>query len=359
MEGGKFWEQPAGDALFSLGADPGGLAQSDAARRLLQYGPNELVAAKRTRLIFDFLRRLANPLVAILLFASAVAGATGDLVSFVIIVSMVMLSTLLDLVQERRAVATVEALKRSIALTARVLRDGQSREIAVAELVPGDVVLLSAGDLVPADGLVLQSNAAQVNQALLTGEPYPVEKRVEGEAGTTIADAPNALLHGSSMVGGTATSYADHGKVLLMRERPEHLDHACAVLAVEIAGRFIAQDEIGVIGQRPRDRHALTFASRQTVRRLPVLASKACRVEQCHRAGFPGRAVEPPKPPDWHHHVLERAELGEQEVELEDESEMGEAQARPGVAIECRHVLPLEEQLTGRRPIDQAEQIEQ
>jgi len=205
MEGGKFWEQPAGDALVSLGADPRGLAQSDAARRLLQYGPNELIAAKRTRLIFDFLRRLANPLVAILLFASAVAGATGDLVSFVIIVSMVMLSTLLDLVQERRAEATAEALKRSIALTARVLRDGQSREIRVAELVPGDIVLLSAGDLVPADGLVLQSNAAQVNQALLTGEAYPVEKRVEGDAGTTIADAPNALLHGSSMVGGTAT----------------------------------------------------------------------------------------------------------------------------------------------------------
>jgi len=192
MEGGKFWEQPAGDALVSLGAGQDGLAQSDAERRLLQYGPNELVAAKRTRLIVDFLKRLANPLVAILLFASAVAGATGDLVSFVIIVSMVMLSTLLDLVQERRAEATAEALKQSIALTARVLRDGQSREITVAELVPGDVVLLSAGDLVPADGLVLQSNAAQVNQSLITGEAYPVEKRVEGEAGATIAEASNS-----------------------------------------------------------------------------------------------------------------------------------------------------------------------
>ncbi|WP_404710398.1 magnesium-translocating P-type ATPase [Sphingomonas sp. MMS24-J13] len=201
----NFWQSPAAQLLHDLDARPEGLTEQEAAARLIRFGPNEIVAVRHRRFIVDVLRRLANPLIAILLFASAVAGATGDVASFVIIVSMVLLSTFLDIVQERRAEATAAALKQSIALTTRVLRGGGSREIAVREIVPGDVVLLTAGDLVPADGLVLAANAAQVNQAMLTGEAYPVEKSAAPNPQSTIADAPNALLHGSSMVGGAAT----------------------------------------------------------------------------------------------------------------------------------------------------------
>lgn len=200
-----YWRRPTEDMLDALDADVSGLTALEAVRRLDVFGPNRVVNARRRHLIADLGRRLANPLVAILLVASAIAGATGDRVSFVIIASMVLLSTGLDMVQERRAEATAEALKRSIALTALVLREGIEHELPVEQLVPGDIVALVAGDLVPADGIVIAANAAQVNQAALTGEPYPVEKRAEVASGEAIGDARNVLLHGSSIIGGTAT----------------------------------------------------------------------------------------------------------------------------------------------------------
>ena len=200
-----FWCQPTDEVLGALDATADGLSSEEAARRRQLFGPNRLVEAKKRHLLADIGRRLANPLIAILLFASAIAGMTGDFVSFVIIVSVVLLSTGMDILQERRAQATAEALKHSIALRALALRDGTRQEIAVEELVPGDIVTVMAGDLVPADGLVLTANAAQVNQAALTGEPYPVEKQAKAEPGEAIDDARNALLHGSSVIGGTAT----------------------------------------------------------------------------------------------------------------------------------------------------------
>ncbi len=200
-----FWRQPGAMLFETLQTTPAGLTDADAARRLAEYGPNEIIGTRRRHLLVDLGRRLANPLIAILLVASTVAGLTGDVASFVIIVSMVLLSTILDMVQERRAEATAEALKKSIALSARILRGGQWRDCPVREVVPGDIVMLAAGDLVPSDGIVVTANAAQVNQALLTGEPYPVEKRADMGTGEDIADAANALLHGSSMIGGTAT----------------------------------------------------------------------------------------------------------------------------------------------------------
>ena len=200
-----FWRQPIDDALAALESRAGGLSADEAARRLEQVGPNEIADRPRRHVLTDLARRLGNPLMLILLAASAVAGVTGDLASFLIIALIVLLSTLLDMVQERRAEATADALKHSIALRARVLRDGEAVELPVQALVPGDVVMLSAGDLVPADGIALAANAAQVNQAALTGEPYPVEKHPGPIDTDAINDASNALLHGSSMIAGTAT----------------------------------------------------------------------------------------------------------------------------------------------------------
>ena len=200
-----FWRRPTDEVMAALGGTSAGLTTEAASNRRLEVGPNEIDVRKRGRVLFDFARRLANPLVAILLVASAIAGATGDLASFLIITFIVGLSTILDMVQERRAEATAEALRRSIALRARVLRDGALIDLPVGDIVPGDVVMLSAGDLVPADGLVLSANAAQANQAALTGEPYPVEKRPGAAGADAIGDAHNVLLHGSSIIGGAAT----------------------------------------------------------------------------------------------------------------------------------------------------------
>lgn len=199
-----FWTIPVAAQLERLQVGAGGLTQDEAEARLGRRGPNEIVSRRRRHWAIDLLKRLANPLVAMLLAAAVIAGGTGDVPSFVIIVGVILLSTLLDMVQERRAEATADALKRSIALRATVLRSGASVELPVRELVPGDIVSLSAGDLVPADGMILQANAAQVNEAILTGEPYPVEKRPGAAASAELSDAVNALFHGTSVVGGTA-----------------------------------------------------------------------------------------------------------------------------------------------------------
>lgn len=201
----EFWHEPAARLVERLGTRASGLSAREAADRLAQYGANEIAGARRRHLVVDFMRRLSNPLVAILLVASAIAGATGDIASFVMITAMILLSTVLDMVQERRAQATAAALRRSIALHASVLRDGVTAERPVAELVPGDIVVVAAGDLVPADGVVLEANALQVNQAALTGEPYPVGKAPLAEPASILAEARNLLLHGSSVIGGSGT----------------------------------------------------------------------------------------------------------------------------------------------------------
>lgn len=203
-DGIGFWQKPVGDLMSELASQEKGLSDTEAATRLDREGPNEIASANRKKPLREFLARLGNPLVLILLVAAAIAGLTGDIASFVIIFVIVLMSTVLDMVQQGRAQATAEALRRSIALTTRVRRDGTAREIPVREIVPGDIIELSAGDLVPADGVVLSANMAQVNQAALTGEPYPVAKRPETAPAADVGSAHNVLLSGSSVIGGTA-----------------------------------------------------------------------------------------------------------------------------------------------------------
>lgn len=200
-----FWQEPAEALLRRLAATPEGLSSGDAARRLKEQGPNEIAAPRRGRGLAALLRRLTNPLVMILLVAATLAGLTGDVASFAIILVVILLSTVLDLVQEHRAEATVAALRHSIALRTTVMRDGVAAELPVGDVVPGDVVRLCAGELVPADGILLEANAAQVNEALLTGEPYPVAKQPGVAQGKEPSDASGALFQGTSLVGGTAT----------------------------------------------------------------------------------------------------------------------------------------------------------
>ncbi len=201
-----FWQASPDEALKHLAANRNGLSSAEATARLQRDGPNELATARKRRLVTELFRRLANPLVAILLFAAAIAGITGDFTSFAIIVAVIILSTALDMIQEHRAEATADALKRSIALHATVLRDGMAIELPTHDLVAGDIVMMAAGDLVPADGIVLAANGAQVNEALLTGEPYPVEKRASTACDARVpAEAYNALFHGTALIGGTVT----------------------------------------------------------------------------------------------------------------------------------------------------------
>ncbi len=200
----RFWCQPTQVLLDRLATRPAGLSRTEAEDRLLRYGPNTVADAPRLDIFRNIARRFAEPLVAILLVAAAVSGATGDLGSFGIIVTVVVLSITLDLVQEHRAERTAELLKRSVAVHADVRRNGAVIAVPVDRLVPGDVVELRAGDLVPADGIVLEGRGAHANEALMTGEPYPVDKHPGPCDATTPHEAFNALFAGTSIVGGEA-----------------------------------------------------------------------------------------------------------------------------------------------------------
>ena len=171
---------------------------------MARYGPNLVVTTIRRGFIAKLARRLAEPLVAILLIAAAFSGAMGDWQSFLIIIIIVFFSITLDMVQEQKAESAVDALKRSVAVKATVRRDGHIVELPVRDIVPGDVVELHAGDLVPADGIVLASRGALANKAILTGEAYPVENGPDRPHTSLSTDAFNALFGGTSLVGGEA-----------------------------------------------------------------------------------------------------------------------------------------------------------
>ena len=200
-----FWQLPISALLGQVAASPDGLSSAEAAARLAQFGPNLIHGEKKKSLVLQFLAKFRNPLVIILLTASALSAFTGDAASFFIIGTIVIISTTLDFLQEYRAGQAAEGLRRSVAVRGHVLRDGNPLEIPLAELVPGDVALLTAGDLIPCDGRVLEAKDFFVNQALLTGEPYPVEKAPGDLPGETeILSAGNTVLLGTSVISGTA-----------------------------------------------------------------------------------------------------------------------------------------------------------
>lgn len=203
-EAPSFWREGAEAALVRLGSTQAGLGSAEAARRLRRDGPNVAVASLRRSLGAKLARRLGDPLVAILLIAAAVAGATGDWHSLAIIVVIVLASILLDIVQETQAENAVDALRRSVAVHASVRRDGRAVEVPVRAIVAGDVVELRAGDLVPADGVVLSSRDALADEAALTGEPFPVEKRAGRSDAALPGEAFEALFAGTSLVAGEA-----------------------------------------------------------------------------------------------------------------------------------------------------------
>jgi P-type Mg2+ transporter len=206
-EAAAFWRVPLAELEGSLASGPNGLATVEVQARLERFGPNVLAPEPRSHLLLKFLGRFLNPLVLILLVASGISAATGDVASFVIIVTIVLFSVGLDFIQEQRAAAAAASLRDQVALTSHALRDGRTVEIAATLIVPGDVVLVAAGDLIPADGRLLEVKDLYVNEALLTGESFPAEKRA-GEAsrtGTALSDAANAAFMGSSVVSGTGT----------------------------------------------------------------------------------------------------------------------------------------------------------
>ena len=192
-----FWTRGKDALAADLRCGTAGLSAAEAAARLEQYGPNADAAPKHASVAGAILRRLLEPLSLILLAAGIVSAATGDGIGGAIIVAILALSIGLDTFQEGRAVKAAEVLRRSVALKAEVRRDGIFVPVEVDAVVPGDVVRVRAGDIIPADALVLEATAFTASEAALTGEPYPVEKRPGIVTARNAGEASNALFRGA------------------------------------------------------------------------------------------------------------------------------------------------------------------
>jgi Mg2+-importing ATPase len=189
------------DFFKQFRATPEGLAGNDARERLKEYGFNEMTTIKHSSLVVRFLKLFANPLALILLIAAIVTGILGDTVNAAIIITIVVLSAVLDFVQTLRSQNAADKLRNQVAPTATALRDGKDTEVPRREIVPGDVVRLFAGDLVPADARLIESRDLHVNEAALTGESLPAEKEAKHDD-----TAQNTVYLGTSVVSGTATA---------------------------------------------------------------------------------------------------------------------------------------------------------
>ncbi len=202
---GPFWALEEAALLAALDSRPGGLTQAEAAARLEQYGPNAVRDRRELSALRLLVRQFESPLVLILVFGAAIALLLHELLDASIVLLIVLGSCALGFLQEFNASRAVQALRERLALSVKVLRDGALISCPVTELVPGDVVELSAGNLVPADGRILSARDFLVSEAALTGESFPVEK----ETGTVAGDAPiaartNAVFLGTSVRSGTA-----------------------------------------------------------------------------------------------------------------------------------------------------------
>ena len=201
-----WWLKPLAEPQAELATDAAGLSTAEAGSRLAKFGPNLFRDHQEQPLFLQFLARFKNPLVILLLVASAISAFTGEITNFVIISVMVLFSVTLDFIQEHRAGKAAESLRHSVSVRALVIRDGKSIEVPVTEVVPGDLAVLSAGDMVPADGLVLEANDLFVQQGLLTGESYPVEKHPGAPTANAsdMQEATNAVFMGTTIISGSA-----------------------------------------------------------------------------------------------------------------------------------------------------------
>lgn len=209
-----YYKLSVDETLNELNADSAGLSSERAAERLAQYGPNKLKEAEKPGFRKRFLTQMKDPMLIILLAAAGVSALTGAIAGesewaeTIIILAVVLLNAVLGVLQESKAEAAIEALQTMTAATCKVLRDGKMAVLHSDELVPGDVVLLEAGDAVPADGRIIESASLKIEEAALTGESVPVNKMLDAlgaaqkQADVPLGDRKSMCYMGSTVVYG-------------------------------------------------------------------------------------------------------------------------------------------------------------
>ena len=208
----KTYTQSPEEVLCDLGVGMEGLSTEQAQQRLAKFGPNKLKEGEKPTLLQRFIAQLKDPMLIILLIAAGVSALTGMLAGenewaeVIIILAVVLLNAVLGVFQESKAEAAIEALQTMTAATCKVLRDGKLISLHSDELVPGDVVVLEAGDAVPADGRIIENASLKIEEAALTGESVPVNKVLDalgfGQEDVPLGDRKNMCYMGSTVVYG-------------------------------------------------------------------------------------------------------------------------------------------------------------
>ena len=194
-----YYRMTASEVLSRLDASADGLSDEQAKERLEAHGPNQLAEGKKKSVAMVFLDQFKDLLVVILIIAAGISMLTGDVESTAVIIAVLILNAILGTVQYVKAEKSLDALKSMSAPVAKVLRNGVREEIAGPNVVPGDIVFLEAGDMVVADGRLIESYSLKVNESSLTGESEAVEKNVDALEGTSVAlgDQANMAFSGS------------------------------------------------------------------------------------------------------------------------------------------------------------------
>ncbi|MEM3434531.1 MAG: HAD-IC family P-type ATPase, partial [Candidatus Methanomethyliaceae archaeon] len=200
-----FWNVPVAELLERLQTTPVGLTSEEARRRLERYGTNVLKPKKKSDAWTLLSNQFKSPIILILLFATGLSFFLHDAIDALIILAIIFVSGLLGFWQEKGAADAVEKLLALVQVKATALRNGDPTEIPVEEVVPGDILLLSAGDTIPGDCLILAAKDLFVDEAMLTGETYPVEKNVGMlPPETPLSQRTNSLFMGTYVVSGTS-----------------------------------------------------------------------------------------------------------------------------------------------------------
>ncbi len=213
----RFYDESKEAALLAVDSSPQGLTQAEAQARLERNGKNQLAREKKDSLLKRFFLQLADPMILILLAAAAISGVLAvyeneSFTDVIIILFVVVVNAVLGVYQESKAEKAIEALQEMAAATSKVLRDGQMVTVRSEDLVVGDVVLLEAGDAVPADGRILESASLKIEEAALTGESVPVDKFIdliqlrEGGKDVPLGDRKNMVYMGSTVVYGRGSA---------------------------------------------------------------------------------------------------------------------------------------------------------
>jgi Mg2+-importing ATPase len=170
-----------------------GLSETEANTRLKLYGPNDISRQKKTPGILKFLSYFKNPMIIILIVAATFSGFTGSYHSTIIIFAMIFFSVALNFYQEHKSSKAAEKIAKKLAIKGTVFRDNQKKDIPTKLIVPGDIVLLSAGDIIPSDGILLEADDFFVNESILTGESFPTEKTAGNSESSQLFSGTNVI----------------------------------------------------------------------------------------------------------------------------------------------------------------------